>query len=714
MLSKLGRGGLRVAEEVRAAVSAGGAVVALESTIFTSGMPRPINVDTALEAERIVRSRGAVPATVGMLAGRLVVGLSQAEIAALGGDDYAIKCSTRDLPTAMARRLNGGTTVSATLVAARLAGVPVFVTGGIGGVHRHGQDSMDVSADLVQLGRTPIMTVCAGVKAFLDVGRTLEALETQGVGVATLLLGDDAKQPGKKEEVEFPAFYTPSSGHKSPCTLHSVAECARVLAGVRSLDGPGFLLAVPIAREFSEFSSTVDAAIRDALDEAGRLGIRGRAITPFLLDRIARLTDGASLRANVALVKRNADVGAQIAKAFSELQDAAAATGKNFADAGVSSRAAPRRTSGRAVVIGGCNLDLTARLKDAAATADSGFPTEATHSGRVVITCGGVGRNIADALARCGHQPVLLSALGRDQAAELHRRLCPHLDWSWVRTAATPRTTTPGSDAANDADEARSAAYALSLRADGSLLFGVADMDIHGTIDPDYLEASDSAGAFDNAEIVCCDANCPTETVAAARRLARRRGAEFWFEPTDTHKAAKLLPDWGEKSSEEPPLPLCDWATPNLHELAALHRLVSGGSAMSFDSSNLLSVLAACRRLLAEGVAGSLAVKLGPAGLLLVPGQTDRLWAGQGPLHCSAPATPPGGIVSVSGAGDSLVAGLLTARLSGRASLAESGIFASLCARASLLGFEAVSSRLSAAASDSQLWREVTVSRLCD
>ncbi|PAA69349.1 hypothetical protein BOX15_Mlig000863g2 [Macrostomum lignano] len=714
MLSKLGRGGLRVAEEVRAAVSAGGAVVALESTIFTSGMPRPINVDTALEAERIVRSRGAVPATVGMLAGRLVVGLSQAEIAALGGDDYAIKCSTRDLPTAMARRLNGGTTVSATLVAARLAGVPVFVTGGIGGVHRHGQDSMDVSADLVQLGRTPIMTVCAGVKAFLDVGRTLEVLETQGVGVATLLLGDDAKQPGKKEEVEFPAFYTPSSGHKSPCTLHSVAECARVLAGVRSLDGPGFLLAVPIAREFSEFSSTVDAAIRDALDEAGRLGIRGRAITPFLLDRIARLTDGASLRANVALVKRNADVGAQIAKAFSELQDAAAATGKNFADAGVSSRVAPRRTSGRAVVIGGCNLDLTARLKDAAATADSGFPTEATHSGRVVITCGGVGRNIADALARCGHQPVLLSALGRDQAAELHRRLCPHLDWSWVRTAATPRTTTPGSDAADDADEARSAAYALSLRADGSLLFGVADMDIHGTIDPDYLEASDSAGAFDNAEIVCCDANCPTETVAAARRLARRRGAEFWFEPTDTHKAAKLLPDWGEKSSEEPPLPLCDWATPNLHELAALHRLVSGGSAMSFDSSNLLSVLAACRRLLAEGVAGSLAVKLGPAGLLLVPGQTDRLWAGQGPLHCSAPATPPGGIVSVSGAGDSLVAGLLTARLSGRASLAESGIFASLCARASLLGFEAVSSRLSAAASDSQLWREVTVSRLCD
>uniref|UniRef100_A0A1I8H1Q7 Pseudouridine-5'-phosphate glycosidase n=1 Tax=Macrostomum lignano TaxID=282301 RepID=A0A1I8H1Q7_9PLAT len=325
MLSKLGRGGLRVAEEVRAAVSAGGAVVALESTIFTSGMPRPINVDTALEAERIVRSRGAVPATVGMLAGRLVVGLSQAEIAALGGDDYAIKCSTRDLPTAMARRLNGGTTVSATLVAARLAGVPVFVTGALA---EHGQDSMDVSADLVQLGRTPIMTVCAGVKAFLDVGRTLEALETQGVGVATLLLGDDAKQPGKKEEVEFPAFYTPSSGHKSPCTLHSVAECARVLAGVRSLDGPGFLLAVPIAREFSEFSSTVDAAIRDALDEAGRLGIRGRAITPFLLDRIARLTDGASLRANVALVKRNADVGAQIAKAFSELQDAAAATGK--------------------------------------------------------------------------------------------------------------------------------------------------------------------------------------------------------------------------------------------------------------------------------------------------------------------------------------------------------------------------------------------------
>jgi pseudouridine-5'-phosphate glycosidase len=272
-------------------------------------MPHPENVKTALEVEAVVRAAGAVPATIAVLNGRIQVGLSPEQLEALGrAGPRAAKCSRRDLAAVLASGRPGATTVAATMLAASMAGIRVFVTGGIGGVHRDGHVTMDVSADLTELGRTPVMVVCAGAKSLLDIGRTLEVLETQGVGVLGLRTDD------------FPAFFVPRSGHSCPLRVESPEEAARVLAaqlqlGLRS----GLLLAVPIPEEHAAAAEPVERAIQQAVREAQEARVTGRDLTPFLLRRVNELTGGASLRANIHLIKNNARVGAEVALALAAL-----------------------------------------------------------------------------------------------------------------------------------------------------------------------------------------------------------------------------------------------------------------------------------------------------------------------------------------------------------------------------------------------------------
>ncbi|KAJ8411374.1 hypothetical protein AAFF_G00173800 [Aldrovandia affinis] len=267
-------------------------VVALESTIITHGMPYPQNLSTAEEVEAIVRAHGATPATVGVLQGRLHVGLTQEQLHFLSHDNASLKVSRRDLPYAISKGLSGGTTVSGTMIAAHRAGIPVFVTGGIGGVHRDGENSMDVSADLTELGRTPIAVVSAGVKSILDIGRTLEFLETQGVCVTTF---------GKSKD--FPAFFSPHSGFSSPYNVTDAKEAAELIAGMLSLGlQSGLLLAVPIPEEHSASGQLIQEAVCTAVAEASEKGIRGRDVTPFILQRVSELTRGESLKASILLL----------------------------------------------------------------------------------------------------------------------------------------------------------------------------------------------------------------------------------------------------------------------------------------------------------------------------------------------------------------------------------------------------------------------------
>ena len=294
-----------LSDEVRSALAADKPVVALESTIISHGMPYPQNVAMAREVEAIVREGGAVPATIAVLGGVPRVGLSAEDLKLLGSAPDVTKVSVRDLPYVVARRLHGATTVAATMRLAALAGIRVFVTGGLGGVHRGATTSFDISADLTELGQTSVAVVSAGVKSILDIGLTLETLETLGVPV--LVNGAD----------EFPSFYSRSSGFASPMRVDGADEVAAVLAAKWSLGLPGgVVVANPIAAADEIPAEEIGAIIDRALADAAARGVSGKDITPYLLGRIVEITGGASLRANIALVKNNARLGAAVAVAL--------------------------------------------------------------------------------------------------------------------------------------------------------------------------------------------------------------------------------------------------------------------------------------------------------------------------------------------------------------------------------------------------------------
>lgn len=297
---------LSVSPEVKAAIDAGKPVVALESTIISHGMPYPQNVETALNVEKIIRENGATPATIAIIKGKITVGLTPDEIEYLGRKGLAvIKASRRDLPVLLARGEDGATTVTTTMIGAALAGIHVFATGGIGGVHRGAETTMDISADLEELAQTSVMVICAGAKSILDLGLTLEYLETKGVSV----IGYGTK--------ELPAFYTAHSGFEVDYRLDTpqeIADAFRVKLDM-GLTG-GMLVTNPIPEEYSMDADYINRSIEEAITEAESLGIHGKETTPFLLDKIQKLTGGDSLKANIQLVYNNARLGAKVAVAL--------------------------------------------------------------------------------------------------------------------------------------------------------------------------------------------------------------------------------------------------------------------------------------------------------------------------------------------------------------------------------------------------------------
>uniref|UniRef100_A0AAQ6ILB1 Carbohydrate kinase PfkB domain-containing protein n=1 Tax=Anabas testudineus TaxID=64144 RepID=A0AAQ6ILB1_ANATE len=489
-------------------------VVALESTIITHGMPYPHNLSTAKEVEGIVRAEGAIPATVGVIEGKVHVGLSSEELDHLARSKSSLKVSRRDLPYVISKALTGGTTVSATMIAAHQAGIPVFVTGGIGGVHRDGENSLDISADLTELGRTPIAVVSAGVKSILDIGRTLEFLETQGVCVATY---------GSSKH--FPAFFSPESGFTSPYQVDNPDEAATLIASTLSLGlQSGVLLAVPIPEEHAAAGQQVEDAIQAALTEASAKGITGRDVTPFILQRVNELTKGKSLQANIALIHNNARVGSQIACALS----------KQMSETKL-------RTVLLQVVIGGINVDFIAKGK----TKTLQFGQ--TNPGSVCQSFGGVGRNIADSLSRLGHKPLLISATGADSHSDAVLNYCKH-----INTSAVARI-----------EEQSTATYCVVITGSGELSLGLGDMDIHQQITQHYVSQFEKQ--LSSASLVCLDGNIPVSTIDYVCSLAKKHNINVPFlDPTDLDKACKpfLSDAWKSLS----------YSSPNLAELCTMNK----------------------------------------------------------------------------------------------------------------------------------------------
>ncbi|ADH60141.1 Indigoidine synthase A family protein [Thermoanaerobacter mathranii subsp. mathranii str. A3] len=299
---------INLSQEVKKAMEEGKPVVALESTIISHGMPYPENIETAKTLENIIREHGAIPATIAIINGRIKIGLSKEELEFMATSKEILKASRRDLPAVLAKGFSAATTVSATMICANLASIKVFVTGGIGGVHRGAEQTFDISADLQELANTDVAVVCAGAKAILDLPRTLEYLETFGVPVVGF------------KTWEFPAFYTRESGLKVDYKVDDEIEAAKIIKTKWDLGlKGGVLIANPIPEEYALDKAYIDKAIEDALYEAEKRNIKGKEITPFLLDKIKDLTQGESLKANIELVKNNAFVGAKIAIELNKL-----------------------------------------------------------------------------------------------------------------------------------------------------------------------------------------------------------------------------------------------------------------------------------------------------------------------------------------------------------------------------------------------------------
>ncbi|XP_027536340.1 uncharacterized protein LOC113966180 isoform X2 [Neopelma chrysocephalum] len=574
---------VRIHPSVQEALMEGRPVVALESTIITHGMAYPLNLSMAREVEETVRVNGAVPATVGILRGQIHVGLTDEELEFLASSKNAVKVSRRDFPFVLSQGLSGGTTVSGTMIAAHKAGIPVFVTGGIGGVHRDGENTMDVSADLTELGRTPVAVVSAGAKSILDIGRTLEYLETQGVCVAAF-----------GESREFPAFFSRRSGFQAPYHVRDEEDAAKLIDSALGLGlSNGVLIAVPCPQERAASGQVIEEAIQQALSEARSKGITGKEVTPFLLQKLIELTDGKSLDSNLALIQNNAKVGSCIAVALSKLQKARRKGNL------------PRRgdmTAPQPVVIGGINVDFIAKAQNPDILGGG-----QTNAGRVRRTFGGVGRNLADCLSRLGQTPLLLSAVGKDEHLQSVLHYCHHMVSQFKENLC-------------------------------------------------------------QAPLVCIDGNVPLSTIQYVCQLAKEHQLAVCYEPTDENKASKpfLSDSWKALT----------YISPNLQELRAINRTL-GNPVPAELPSRLEDVVQTAVALACPLLAHlqCVVVTLGTHGILLCGkslGGSILLCPGSHKQTAAAslcathyPTIPISReeIVNVSGAGDSLMAGILAGML---------------------------------------------------
>jgi pseudouridylate synthase / pseudouridine kinase len=595
---------LAISPEVRAALSSGRPVVALESSIICHGMDWPTNLSTARACEAAVRANGATPATCAVLDGVPVVGCADAQIERLAkmardgaGAARLRKVARRDLAKCVHDAACGGTTVSATMTLAHMAGIRVFATGGIGGVHRGVAETFDISADIAALAATPILVVSAGVKTLLDVGKTLEALESASVNVMALC----------PDGGEFPGFYTRQSGFPAPAAVDDELTAARVAAVSLHLGGPGTLLAVPVPKRHEADAGVISAALQTALAEQEERGIAGRDATPFLLGRIATLTRDHSLACNVELVKNNAAVAARIARHL----------------------CAPDDTDVDVLVAGACAVDVTA------AVAAGRVLRGTSNPGSISLTVGGVGCNVAEAARAAGARVLLLSAVGDDALG------------AFALTQLVRSGMGQGVDVVRDA---RTATYCAVNARDGNLDTAVADMSIFSeSFAPD---APRLAAALRSAKILCVDANLSAARIGALVRLAQQRSVPVWYEPVSVAKCVKILPDV---------LAGVSYISPNADELAAMWRALAGGSARTAPDVDTMArdLIAAHRRL--GGGALCILCTLGAKGVALYR-SSDTDHRGQ-----TVPAAPvPGGVVvSTSGAGD-VFAGTMLANIAVR------------------------------------------------
>lgn len=510
---------LNIHPEIQQALLEKNPIIALESTIISHGMPFPKNIEVAKSVERTVRERGAIPATIAVIHGVPHIGLTDSQLQIIANEDgKVLKASTRDLAYVCSLQLHAATTVASTMKLASLAGISVFATGGIGGVHRGGESSMDISADLIELGKTPVTVVCAGIKSILDIKRSLEVLETQGVPV----LG--------YQTTDFPAFFTLSSGCKVPLKIDKVEDIARMILLNQQLNlKSGMVIAVPNPNPLKQ--EFVENVIAQALLEAENLKIEGAKVTPFLLSRIEKLSEGKSLESNIALVLNNAKVAAQIAKSYASLLSANSSETSSqtrllqqTVEIVTSSQAksAPSastpsndvRNHNDVMIIGGAAVDIIGNV-----TAEMTIPNT-SNPGIVRSSFGGVGRNIAEQLSKLGIHAAIATAVGNDDSGKGIIESCKNLNID--------------TDSMIKSSENFTARYNAIHDKNGELIIGIADMSIFQLMNEQYVHKL--KGKIKNSKIVICDGNVSKECFSAVAKLSEELQKPLFFEPTSDHK----------------------------------------------------------------------------------------------------------------------------------------------------------------------------------
>uniref|UniRef100_A0A8H8CQV5 Carbohydrate kinase PfkB domain-containing protein n=1 Tax=Psilocybe cubensis TaxID=181762 RepID=A0A8H8CQV5_PSICU len=546
--------------EVEEALAHNKPVVALETALVTHGFPYPSSLKLPLDLEQIVRSTGSIPATIGIIGGRVKIGMTREELDRLASRvNKPAKISRRDIAAAIALKADGGTTCSGTLVFTALAGIKVFATGGLGGVHRGGEKSLDISADLPELTRCPVGLVSSGVKSILDIPRTLEYLETLGVPVITY-----------NQSKEFPAFFSRHSGQNVPWNMDNPSVVAEMLFAQHQLGMQnGALIAVPIPEEYEEIGKEIQEYVNQAVLESERNGISqsGKDATPWLLSRIAELSAGKSLPSNIALLENTALVGGQIAVKYQELVNRAAYTSGNKSSSIFHPQSTPSASSfsdhsngenahhppANVVVIGSAAVDITSQEHP---NTNSALAVHSTAPGRVNLTLGGVGRNIAEASHRIMEarfpslSTVLISSVGRDAFGHL---LVDKFNEFGIRTDGLIRL-----------DHA-SAVCNMVLDSKGTLVGGVADMTIVKTMTSDVILPLLKKHT---PTIVAVDGNLSPETITSIVEYCEIHAIkENSSEPTSVIKSTAILP--AIKSSQQVNIPAkpVAFCTPNLLEL---------------------------------------------------------------------------------------------------------------------------------------------------
>uniref|UniRef100_K3W7K7 Carbohydrate kinase PfkB domain-containing protein n=1 Tax=Globisporangium ultimum (strain ATCC 200006 / CBS 805.95 / DAOM BR144) TaxID=431595 RepID=K3W7K7_GLOUD len=478
-------------------------VVALESTIISHGMPYPQNVEMAQTVENLVRAQGACPATICIADGELKVGLEAKDLQRLGEmGSAARKCSTRDIAAAVTEKVVGATTVSSTMRIAHAAGIKIFVTGGIGGVHRFVEETMDVSTDLMELSRTPVAVICAGIKSILDIPRTLEFLETHSVPV----VGYQTNQ--------FPAFFTQDSGLQAQLRRDTPQDVAALIHESRALELPnGMVIAVPNPNPMS--SDVINNAIELGLKEVVENNIKGQAVTPYLLKRLNEITQGVSLGSNIDLVKNNATVGSQIAQALFEIENDKATMG-DVTYSIPDSKNAHLKPGKRVLVVGGLVLDIISSSSFSIIRATSNI-------GAIHQASGGVGRNIAECLLRLGLDPLLISSVGNDASGSI---LLENLKKLGMDAS--------GIQVSNDV---ATAVYSAVLCSEGDLDVAIADMRALDAINTSAI----SDKTIQEAGLVVADGNLSAPALKHLLERSASLNVDVWFEPTSVQKAVRVV-----------------------------------------------------------------------------------------------------------------------------------------------------------------------------